>query len=100
MPSVESLECGGIFIYGLTINIIDPVLFTSNPDIHDLQHVTIAALFFGLGALGLILESYQSRSSAVSLNPVPAIVVIVTGFAMSAHPQHHVFAYTVSDTVC
>lgn len=81
----------------------------------DLEHISITILFFGGGMLGMLIESKKirelmsgtsvvvSRPSAhgqdekswtppitysVSLNPIPALVIMLLGLMMSSHHQH------------
>ena len=84
--------------------------------IHELQHISIAILFFGAGAVGLAIESKAFRnwlasgvsvtikektnptpppSYSTSFNPIPALVAALTGLAMSAHHQEYVFAMQI-----
>jgi Protein YTP1-like, C-terminal len=77
-----------------------------------MQHISIAAMFWFAGMLGLALESRTFRkwlsspaqsvikrdekvsrppSYAGSFNPFPALVIGVTGAAMSAHHQTYLF---------
>lgn len=83
--------------------------------VHQIEHISIAILFFGAGALSLLVESKRMRrwlsqgSQAVqqthtidhrtaeppsysgSFNPVPALVAALTGIAMGAHHQEYVY---------
>ncbi|EFQ97333.1 integral membrane protein [Nannizzia gypsea CBS 118893] len=85
---------------------------------HDLEHVSITIMFFGGGLCGMLAESrrvrdwinmtalgpppiyldkeYASgtdewrppRSQGVSLNPMPATIILLLGLMMSSHHQH------------
>ncbi|KAM5443348.1 hypothetical protein MferCBS31731_001669 [Microsporum ferrugineum] len=85
---------------------------------HDLEHVSITIMFFGGGLCGMLAESrrvrdwvnltalgplpisldkeYTSgsdewrppRSQGVSLNPMPATIILLLGLMMSSHHQH------------
>ncbi|EGD93426.1 integral membrane protein [Trichophyton tonsurans CBS 112818] len=85
---------------------------------HDLEHVSITIMFFGGGLCGMLAESrrvrdwinqtalgpppialdkeYPSgadewrppRSQGVSLNPMPATIILLLGLMMSSHHQH------------
>lgn len=85
--------------------------------IHEVQHISIALMFWFGGLLGILLEVSAARrilSAAVlrrdgrpladvrkppswtgSFNPFPALVIGVTGLAMSAHHQAYVLAIEV-----
>lgn len=82
--------------------------------VSSLQHISIAVMFWFCGALGLLLELPVAKrflSNTVlrldgrrlsdvpkppswtgSFNPFPALVIGVTGLAMSAHHQAYVLA--------
>jgi hypothetical protein len=114
--SAEFVESAAIFLYGITntwmerfgIKAGDP--YTTK----QVQHISIAVMFWFAGLVGMGLESRRvrrwlgvaskaalgpERSSNVpepasyrfSLNPFPALVIGVTGAAMSAHAQSYVF---------
>lgn len=112
--SAEFVESLVIFIYGASnvwmerFGVAPGSPFTTR----QLQHISIAAMFWFAGMLGLALESAAFRkwlsSSAKSViksdqqvtsppsysgsfNPFPALVIGVTGAAMSAHKQAYVF---------
>ncbi|KAA8643120.1 hypothetical protein EYZ11_005809 [Aspergillus tanneri] len=57
------------------------------PWVHnDLQHTTMGIVWWCAGLLGIWLS--RSRDGRPKRNLIPAIVIILTGYAMSAHPQH------------
>lgn len=114
IPSAEAIESGVIFIYGITnvwmerFGAAPGSPFTTK----EIQHISIAAMFAFAGFLGLALESSRARdwlstrsasvvksderitpppSYAGSFNPFPALVIGVTGVAMSAHHQAYLF---------
>lgn len=114
VPSAEAIESGVIFIYGITnvwmerLGASPGSPFTTK----EIQHISIAAMFAFAGFLGLALESSRARdwlstrsvsvmksderitpppSYAGSFNPFPALVISVTGVAMSAHHQAYLF---------
>ncbi|KAF8486682.1 hypothetical protein JB92DRAFT_2759549 [Gautieria morchelliformis] len=114
VPSAEFVESFVIFLYGSTnvwmerFGAAHGSPFTTK----QIQHISIAAMFWFAGMLGLALESRTFRkwlsspaqsiikpdenvtqppSYAGSFNPFPALVIGVTGAAMSAHHQTYLF---------
>jgi hypothetical protein len=108
------VESGVIFFYGITNVWMER--FGAEPGspftTKHIQHISIALMFWFAGALGLALESKMFRrwlaaravsvaspderiisppSYAGSFNPFPALVIGVTGAAMSAHHQTYLF---------
>ncbi|KAJ5363320.1 hypothetical protein N7541_004164 [Penicillium brevicompactum] len=72
------------------------------PWVHnDLQHTTMGIVWWAAGLLGMWLS--RSRSGRPKRNLIPAIVIMLTGYAMSAHTQelmistmvHSIFGYTL-----
>lgn len=72
------------------------------PWVHnDLQHTSMGIIWWCAGLVGIWLS--KNRNGRPRRNLIPAIVVIMTGWAMSAHPQslplssmvHTVFGYTL-----
>ncbi|KAJ5641514.1 Protein YTP1 [Penicillium lividum] len=68
---------------------------------NDLQHTTMGVVWWCAGLLGMWLS--RSRDGRPKRNLIPAIVIMMTGYAMSAHAQHlmistmihSVFGYTL-----
>ena len=68
---------------------------------NDLQHTSMGIVWWCAGLLGMWLS--RKRDGRPKRNLMPAIVIIMTGWAMSAHPQHlelstmvhTVFGYTL-----
>jgi Protein YTP1-like, C-terminal len=114
IPSTEAVESFVIFFYGATnvwmerFGAVPGSPFTTK----QIQHISIAAMFWFAGMLGMALESGTFRrwlssparsavkreqpitpppSYAGSFNPFPALVIGVTGAAMSAHHQTYLF---------
>ncbi|OQD70465.1 hypothetical protein PENDEC_c023G04707 [Penicillium decumbens] len=57
------------------------------PWVHnDLQHTTMGIVWWCAGLLGMWLS--RSRNGRPKRNLIPAIVIMLTGYAMSAHTQH------------
>lgn len=72
------------------------------PWVHnDLQHTSMGIVWWCAGLVGIWLS--RSRSGRPKRNLVPGAVILITGYAMSAHPQnlplstmiHSVFGYTL-----
>ncbi|KAG0343670.1 hypothetical protein BG004_005098 [Podila humilis] len=63
----------------------------------DLQHTSLGLLWVGGGVLSLLIESKFNPLAQFSIrkNPIPAILIILTGFAMGQHSQYYVFATTI-----
>ena len=68
---------------------------------NDLQHTSMGVVWWCAGLLGIWLS--RSRGGRPRRNIIPGIVILMTGWAMSAHPQslplstmvHSVFGYTL-----
>lgn len=68
---------------------------------NDLQHTSMGIVWWCAGLLGVWLS--RSRTGRPKRNLLPGIVILLTGWAMSAHPQdlplstmvHTVFGYTL-----
>ncbi|RAL10078.1 Ytp1 family protein [Aspergillus homomorphus CBS 101889] len=57
------------------------------PWVHnDLQHTTMGIVWWCAGLLGIWLS--RKRNGRPKRNLIPALVILLTGYAMSAHPQH------------
>jgi hypothetical protein len=72
------------------------------PWVHnDLQHTSMGVVWWCAGLLGMWLS--RSRTGRPKRNVIPAIVIFLTGYAMSSHPQtlkisamtHSIFGYTL-----
>ncbi|KAG9570637.1 hypothetical protein KCU77_g2188, partial [Aureobasidium melanogenum] len=116
-PSAEFIESALICFYGCTNIFLEHISgwggrWTSR----DLEHVAISGLFIGGGALGILIESswikqllntkiyhkalnsshttserkqqrHSPGSRCSSLNPIPALVILLLGVMMSSHEQ-------------
>jgi len=68
---------------------------------NDLQHTTMGIIWWCAGLLGMWLS--RTRDGRPKRNLIPAIVILLTGWAMSSHPQnlmisaktHSAFGYTL-----
>ncbi|KAG0337842.1 hypothetical protein BG000_004896 [Podila horticola] len=63
----------------------------------DLQHTSLGLLWVGGGLLSLLIESKYNPLAQFSIrkNPLPALLIILTGNAMGQHAQYYAFATTV-----
>jgi hypothetical protein len=53
---------------------------------NDLQHTTMGIIWWCAGLLGVWLS--RKRDGRPKRNIIPGMVILITGWAMSAHPQH------------
>ncbi|KAJ7851271.1 hypothetical protein B0H14DRAFT_3866382 [Mycena olivaceomarginata] len=109
-PTPEMVESTVIFLYGATNTWMER--FSANPGdpftIKQIQHIGIAVMFWFAGSVGMAIESKTVRkwlsilgadpSESVSepedhtsFNPVPALVISITGAVMGAHFQTYLF---------
>ncbi|PTD10660.1 hypothetical protein HYE67_006353 [Fusarium culmorum] len=116
-PSAELVESFLIFFYGST-NIFMEHLGGWGGDwtAQDMEHISITILFLGGGLCGMLIESTRIRNLLnmtvqdiepmnphavedaneikapdtyeLSLNPIPALVIMLLGLMMSSHTQH------------
>ncbi|GAA5828972.1 hypothetical protein JCM5353_005187 [Sporobolomyces roseus] len=114
--TAEFVESFVIFLYGATQTWMERWGKSGSYSVKDVQHISIAIMesrFWAAGALGMLLENRyvrdwlaipavqasneefdritQPASSSFSFNPFPALVIGVTGIAMSAHHQTYQF---------
>jgi hypothetical protein len=118
IPSAEFTESFVIFLYGATNVFLEHLAAWGEPwAASDYEHVSITILFFGGGALGMLIESHRVRdllsthilmaqeeaspesakgdeekwaqpeNYTVPLNPMPALVILLLGIMMSSHMQ-------------
>jgi hypothetical protein len=116
-PSAELVESFLIFFYGST-NIFMEHLggWGGAWTAQDMEHISITVLFLGGGLCGMLIESTCTRdflnmtvqdikpmnphaveeadetkapdTYELSLNPIPALVIMLLGLMMSSHTQH------------
>ncbi|TID19364.1 hypothetical protein E6O75_ATG06702 [Venturia nashicola] len=68
---------------------------------NDIQHTTMGVVWWCAGLVGVWLS--RRRNGSPKRNIIPAMVIMLTGYAMSGHPQilmvstmvHRVFGYTL-----
>ncbi|GAA5996530.1 Tvs1p [Rhodotorula paludigena] len=111
--TAEFVESLVIFVYGSTNTWMERMGKTGAYSVKDVQHISIAIMFWAAGALGMVLESRSIRawlstpaaqasgrslnaiappaSASGSFNPFPALCIGVTGAAMAAHHQTYQF---------
>lgn len=110
VPSMEFVECSLILLYGSSNVFMERFANKSGPWSHmDLQHASIAFMYFGGGLCGMLVESNTVRRwvnraisthqnddeddrnsgmiGSLSVNPIPAFIVFWTGALMSQHEQ-------------
>ncbi|KAJ5769843.1 uncharacterized protein N7511_001894 [Penicillium nucicola] len=111
IPTGEATESFVIFLYGVTNVFLEHMSNAGGEwSPTDLEHVSISVLFFGGGLLGMLFESNTIRdwlnatilqiprgssdeawqapkTQRVSLNPMPALVIMLLGMMMGSHHQ-------------
>ncbi|KAF7876645.1 hypothetical protein EAF04_001730 [Stromatinia cepivora] len=113
-PTAEFVESFLIFFYGSTNVFLEHLAAWGNAwSAQDLEHISITIMFIGGGLCGMLIESNKIRnflntavqqssysmssyhpeaqepkSYRFSMNPIPALVVMLLGMMMSSHHQH------------
>lgn len=114
MPTAEFTESAVIFTYGASNVFLEHLAAWGGAwTAQDLEHVSISVMFFGGGALGMLIESKkvrellnaavlsnrdsishsadekweQPKTYRVSLNPMPGMVILLLGMMMGSHHQ-------------
>ena len=113
VPSAEFVESFVIFLYGSTNVFLEHLAGWGEAwTAKDLEHVSISIMFFGGGLCGMLVESKKVRqllnasissinngvydhdeqwvapkSYPFSLNPFPALIILLLGKMMSSHHQ-------------
>lgn len=116
VPSAEFVESFVIFLYGSTNVFLEHLAAWGDAwTAQDLEHVSISIMFFGGGLFGMLVESRKVRellnasfsqwnangdqysheerwappkSYSSSMNPFPALIILLLGLMMSSHHQH------------
>ncbi|OXV08541.1 hypothetical protein Egran_03694 [Elaphomyces granulatus] len=111
IPTGEFMESFLIFLYGSTNVFLEHLAAWGQTwSAIDLQHISISIMFFGGGLCGMLLESRRVRewlnktvirssshspdlawrvpdTQTVSLNPMPALIILLLGTMMGSHHQ-------------
>jgi len=116
LPSAEFVESFLIFFYGATNVFLEHLAAWGQAwTAQDLEHLSLTLMFFGGGLCGMVIESRKVRdllnttkqssmshlpyhpsereaieepkSYRFSMNPLPALVVLLLGMMMSSHHQ-------------
>ncbi|KAF7713651.1 Uncharacterized protein PECH_001124 [Penicillium ucsense] len=111
VPTGEFTESFVIFLYGITNVFLEHLGGNGQWSATDLEHVSISVMFFGGGLVGMLFESSRIRetlnstilrtpahvgrderwqtpkSQGVSLNPMPALIILLLGMMMGSHHQ-------------
>ena len=112
VPSGEATESFVIFLYGVTNVFLEHLSNAGQAwSSTDIEHASISVLFFGGGLAGMLFEStcirgwlnstvleasaHQTsdeawqppKSQRLSLNPMPALVILLLGMLMGSHHQ-------------
>ncbi|KAG8529193.1 uncharacterized protein KY384_005828 [Bacidia gigantensis] len=116
VPSAEFVESFVIFFYGFSNVFLEHLAAWGKEwSPMDLEHISITIMFFGGGFCGMLIESTRIRdllnavmltspaahgpqqiqeslkppkTYPVSMNPLPALVIMLLGVMMSSHHQH------------
>jgi len=125
IPSAEFVESFVIWLYGSTNVFLEHLAAWGHQwTAQDLEHVSISIMFFGGGLLGMLVESKrvrrclntvvdnmpartevpprealelrsQPKQYGTSLNPMPALIILLLGLMMSSHHQDSMTSTTV-----
>ncbi|PKY45451.1 hypothetical protein RhiirA4_460029 [Rhizophagus irregularis] len=98
--SFSLLESIIIFSYGISNTFLEHT--GKDPWNHrDIQHATLAFMWWWAGSLGIILENKKlrkilfSKSKIPIANPIPSIIFIITAISISSHHQRTEFSLTI-----
>ncbi|RFU24218.1 hypothetical protein B7463_g12117, partial [Scytalidium lignicola] len=116
-PTAEFVESLLIFIYGCTNVFLEHLAAWGGEWApQDLEHLSITIMFFGGGLCGMFIESKQIRSLLnigvqpensyhdeseepkayrFSMNPIPALIIVLLGKMMSSHTQNSMISSMV-----
>ncbi|KAI9473818.1 MAG: hypothetical protein EXX96DRAFT_579473 [Benjaminiella poitrasii] len=122
--SFEMIESCLIFTYGITNTWMEHFGQDSNWTHKDLEHASLAFMWWWCGLIGILVESRSLRrllertiltntntragSRNYSLNPFPALTVLMTGISMGNHHQdtaystniHYMWGFLLASAAC
>ncbi|ORZ18200.1 hypothetical protein BCR42DRAFT_490824 [Absidia repens] len=112
--SFEFIECSLIFIYGITNTWMEHFGSDSTWNHKDFEHASLAFMWWWCGLVGLLVESRSLRRllersvmgtpldvprheprQTYSLNPFPALTIMLTGISMGNHHQETQYSTNV-----
>ncbi|KAL0095043.1 hypothetical protein F4703DRAFT_1821956 [Phycomyces blakesleeanus] len=111
--SFEMIECGLIFTYGITNTWMEHFGQDSAWTHKDLEHASLAFMWWWCGLVGILVESRTLRrllsrtedtplnepkheqTQTFSMNPFPALTVLMTGISMGNHHQDTAYSTQV-----
>ncbi|KAI8385710.1 hypothetical protein BD560DRAFT_481355 [Blakeslea trispora] len=109
--SFEMIECSLIFVYGITNTWMEHFGQDSRWTHKDLEHASLAFMWWWCGLIGILVESRAVRrllertvlttqrtevqKDGYSLNPFPALTVLMTGVSMGNHHQDTQYSSTI-----
>ncbi|KAI7894363.1 uncharacterized protein EV154DRAFT_498522 [Mucor mucedo] len=100
--SFEMIESCLIFVYGITNTWMEHFGQDSAWTHKDLEHASLAFMWWWCGLVGILVESRairrlleRSTTSTLSLNPFPALTVLMTGISMGNHHQDTAYSTNI-----
>ncbi|KAI8645907.1 hypothetical protein BD408DRAFT_449920 [Parasitella parasitica] len=109
--SFEMIESSLIFVYGITNTWMEHFGQDSTWTHKDLEHASLAFMWWWCGLIGILVESRRVRrllertiltntsteaaSHGYSLNPFPALTVLMTGISMGNHHQETAYSTSI-----
>jgi hypothetical protein len=100
IPSAEFVESFVIFLYGCSNVFLEHLTAWGQAwSAQDLEHVAISVMFFGGGLCGMFIESRwikhlletsvssSTKQTSTSMNPLPALIILLLGILMGVHHQ-------------
>lgn len=109
--SFEMIESCLIFVYGITNTWMEHFGQDSAWTHKDLEHASLAFMWWWCGLIGILVESRRVRrllertimtntktevpSHGYSLNPFPALTVLMTGISMGGHHQETAYSTNI-----
>lgn len=109
--SFEMIESSLIFTYGITNTWMEHFGQDSAWTHKDLEHASLAFMWWWCGLIGILVESRrvrrlldrtiltssnsEAKDSGYSLNPFPALTVLMTGISMGNHHQDTAYSTNI-----